>query len=184
MTLTVEDGSVVAGANSYVSVADMEAWAEARNIDLLAVYAATRKITEPTGDDATAAIEGLLINAMDYLESLRGEYQGMKTAKDNPLQWPRSSVIIDGWSLDDDEIPDCLVQAQMRLAYDCAALGDLTPVGDGRVIIHDEVVGAVVTKYADHGNSNPQPQLTAARALIAPLLKSGLFGGAGIAIRV
>jgi hypothetical protein len=169
VAITVEDGSVVTGANSYATVVATKAFAAERGIDLPAV---------------DADIEKLLINAMDYLEGLRSEYQGSKTAKTNPLQWPRSGVVVDGFVVDTDEIPTCLVQAQMQLACDCYELGDLAPVGDGRVVVKERVEGAVEIGYADHGDSNPQPQLTAAMKLLEPLLNSGLFGGAGTAIRV
>ena len=76
-TIIVEDGSVVAGANSYVTEAE------------LTTYAADRGIT------LTAATDVLLIKAMDYIESL--SFIGTKFSEGQSLQWPRSNVYIDGF---------------------------------------------------------------------------------------
>lgn len=169
MSLTVEDGSLPDGANSYVSVSDTRAFALARGLTL------------PTTD---AAVEVLLIKALDYIEALRAEFQGSKLSADQELQWPREGVVVDGYPVDADAIPSVLVKAQMQLACDVASLGTLTPVGDGRVVIKERIEGAVEVQYADHGDSNPQPQLTAARALLAPLLEGGGSEGFGISVRV
>ena len=169
MSLTVEDGSLPHAANSYVSVSDTRIFAVARGIVLPA---------------ADAAVEVLLVKAMDYIEALRGEFQGSKLSAAQTLQWPRSGVAVDGFAVASTEIPAVLPKAQAQLACDVFALGTLTPIGDGRVVIEERVEGAVDVKYADHGDSNPQPQLTAARHLLAPLLLGGESMGFGISVRV
>lgn len=168
MALIVEDGSLPIGANSYVSVSATR------------TFAAARGITLPVTD---AAVEVLLVNALDYIESFRTEFQGNKLSAEQELQWPRSGVVVDGYAVDIDEIPAVLPLVQAQLACDVYTLGTLTPISDGRVVIKERVEGAVEMQYADHGDSNPQPQLTAARALLAPLLGAG-FNGYGIAVRV
>lgn len=88
-TIIVEDGSQVAGANSYMTEAE------------LVTYAADRGVTL-TGDTSV-----LLIQAMDYIEGLN--FKGYKTIVDQNLEWPRSYVVIDGWNeVDSDEIPQAL----------------------------------------------------------------------------
>ena len=169
MSLTVEDGSLPDGANSYVSVSDTRAFATARGIVL------------PVAD---AAVEVLLTKALDYIEALRAEFQGNKLSAAQTLQWPRSGVTVDSFPVAIDAIPDVLPKAQAQLACDVFALGTLMPTGDGRVVIEERVEGAVDIKYADHGDSNPQPQLTAARHLLAPLLLGGESMGFGISVRV
>ena len=170
MALTIENGTVVDGADSYATVEATQAFAAARGLEL------------PATD---TEVEQLLITAKDYLEGLRAEYQGTKTAKENPLQWPRADVVIDGFTVEEDEIPAELVAAQMRLAcYAYENGGTLTATSDGRVVVEERVEGAVDTKYADHGDNSPQPQFPEADALIKPLLRASVFGGAGIAIRV
>jgi hypothetical protein len=170
VALTVENGSLPNEANSYVSVSDTR------------VFAVARGITLPVTD---AAVEVLLIRAMDYIEALRAEFQGSKLSKEQTLQWPRTGVVVDGFPVDDDAIPVCLVQAQMRLAcYAQANGGTLTATSDGRVVIEERVEGAIDVKYADHGDSAPQPQFPEADALLAPLLEGGGSSGFGISVRV
>ncbi len=96
MTLTVEDGTIVANANSYVSTTDFTAYATARGVSL------------------TSGAETLLVQAMDYIESL--SYIGMKYTAAQSLQWPRSNVYIDGYLFAYNDIPQELINAQMQVA--------------------------------------------------------------------
>lgn len=174
MSLTVEDGSLPNGANSYVSVSDTRTFAAARGLSLPA-----------SGAPGDAAIEVLLTTALDYIEALRAEFQGSKLSKSQVLQWPRSGVYIDGFAVGTDEIPACLVQAQMRIAcYAYANGGALTAVSDGRVVVEERIEGAVDIKYADHGDNKPQPQFPEADRLLAPLLDGGSVAGFGVSVRV
>lgn len=95
--IIVEDGSVVANANSYVTVAELQAFAADRGIDTF------------TGDESE-----LLIQAMDYLEIQN--YIGLKLNRDQELQWPRADVYIDGYYLQANTIPKELKNAQMQNA--------------------------------------------------------------------
>ncbi len=95
-TIIIEDGTVVPGANSYVTEAE------------LTTYAADRGIT------LTAATDVLLIKAMDYIESL--SFIGSKGSKGQPLQWPRSNVYIDGFYFVPTTIPPALQTGQIATA--------------------------------------------------------------------
>lgn len=154
MALIIETGAVVTGANSYISVTDAKA------------YAAARGLTLPSTD---AAVEILLIKAMDYIESFRAEFKGTKTAKENPCQWPRSGVTIDGFDIDEDEIPDLLPKAQAQIAVH-AYTQDLMPIGDGREVIKERIEGAIEIEYAQTGDTAPQPWFPVVQALLDPLL--------------
>jgi hypothetical protein len=164
VALVIEDGSGVAGANSYISVSDAQAYATARGLSV-------------------TITEALLIKACDYIESLRAEFQGAKSDPDNALQWPRVGVQVDGFDIDTDEIPDILPKAQAQLACD-AYTRDLMPTSDGRAVTSESVAGAVSVTYSDGGDTAPQPQLTAARALLAPLLDNASGGGYLQTVRV
>ncbi len=96
MSLTVETGVIVANANSYVSTTDFTAYALARGITL------------------TSGAETLLVQAMDYIESL--SYIGTKYTAAQGLQWPRSNVYIDGYLFAYNDIPQELINAQMQVA--------------------------------------------------------------------
>lgn len=159
MALTIEDGSGVAGANSYIDVAAARA------------YAVARGLTLPAAD---GDVEALLIKSMDFIEAYRGDFQGLKTAATNSLQWPRTGVTLDGYPLAEDAIPQVLKDAQAQLAVD-AQNADLMPTGSGREVVMERV-DVVQVQYAESGNTNPQPIFTKAEALLKPLFKSGLFG--------
>jgi len=158
MALTIETGSGVAGANSYVSVVDAQAWVTARGI-------------------AVTVTEALLLKAMDYLESLRAEYQGTKTSSTQALQWPRADVYIDGTLFDANAIPTELISAQCQLACDAYTL-TLLPSGDGREVVKESIVMGLVSKeYSPGSGGAAKPHLRAADAFLAPLLKSAVGGG-------
>lgn len=111
MTLTVEDGSLVTSANSYVSVVDAEAYATARGLTF------------------TADTEQLLVQAMDYLE--QQNFIGIKYTDTQALQWPRSYVYIDTYLFAYDDIPQQLINAQVEIALAIDAgfspLSNITP---------------------------------------------------------
>lgn len=81
-TLIVEDGSVVANANAFVSL-------ETAN-----TYHTLRGNATWTGTDA--AKEAAIIKATFYLDRLR--WKGLKTGVDNPLAWPRYGENTEGWN--------------------------------------------------------------------------------------
>ena len=159
MALTIEDGSGVVGANSYIDVAAARSYAVARGLALPA---------------ADGDVEALLIKAMDFIEAYRGDFQGLKTAATNSLQWPRTGVTLDGYPLAEDAIPQVLKDAQAQLAVDAQNV-DLMPTGTGREVVMERV-DVVQVQYTESGNTNPQPIFTKAEALLKPLFKSGLFG--------
>lgn len=160
MALIVEDGSGVAAANSYVSVAEARAWVGARGLTL------------PAGD---TAVEQLLLKAMDLLESYRSQFSGAKTSASNPLQWPRTGATLDGVALDDDVIPTELKSALIQLAFD-AQTTDLQPTGSGREVVREKI-DVIETEYAKRGSGSITPQLNKALAFLQPLLRvGGAFG--------
>lgn len=109
MTIVVENGSQVPGANSYVSEAELTDYATSRGVTL------------------TASAEVLLLNAMDYIESLN--FIGVKASLDQPLQWPRFDVVIDGYLFPSDAIPDLLKNGLMQTAMSIDAGTDpLSPI--------------------------------------------------------
>lgn len=157
MALTIEDGSIVADANSYVTATEAKAYADARGLSL------------PTAD---ADVEKLLIQAMDYLEAKRAEYQGDKTDPSNQeLQWPRTGVKIDCNDLASNVIPKELKQAQIVLAIEKNSGTDLQPTrSEG--FVKKEVVGPIETEYSEKIGVSVEPTITAVDALLTPLFNA------------
>lgn len=160
IVIVVEDGSIVANANSYVSVSDSRLFAESRGVVL------------PVDDDAIAA---MLIQATDYLQSKECEYQGSRTSREQELSWPRIDVEINGNEFPSDKIPKNVIYAQnylvMALNDGIPIMGNIVP-GD---FVIEETVGPITTKYSDPakvGIGNMAPTLTAVDAALAPLFGS------------
>jgi hypothetical protein len=159
VTIIVEDGSIVANANSYDSLANVRAYAEQRGIEL------------PSSDDELGA---MVIKAMDYLEAL--QYQGLKTdAFMQALQWPRQCVEIDETELADDTIPKQLKNALGALVLAVKEGIVLQPNFKPQDYVIEETVGPITTKYANPIEIGIQTRMTAVDSILAPLLKSKAY---------
>lgn len=97
MALIIEDGSIVANANSYNTDAELVVYAAARNLSLPA--------TETERDV-------LQIKAMDFLNSVEQQYQGRRVSRDQSVSFPRVNVWINDFIVHSDEIPSHLKNAQ------------------------------------------------------------------------
>lgn len=143
MALVVETGAIVTGANTYVSLADFKAWADARGI----TYGTDEVVTQQ------------IYRAMDYIESL--DFKGLKHTETQPLQWPRDMVYIDGYSVDSDEIPN-----QLKLAvYEAIKVeidGDSRLSPDEREVISEKIDSISVTYKSSTGMKRATPALTKA----------------------
>jgi len=167
MALIIEDGSNVAGANSYVDLADCRTYALARGVTLTAV---------------DADLEVFLIKANDYLESFRDKFKGSRTNDDDqPLQWPRSLVYIDSILFDEDSIPQLLIDAQCQLAIEQTNGFDFSPTFDGGFVVLEQV-GPIVQKYSERIRTSTVPKMSTFDALINPLVRVG--AGVGGTLRV
>lgn len=153
MALVIEDGTGVAGANSYVTVEEVRSYSDDRGIDL------------PTED---TDLEKLIVQAMDYLETYRSQYQGEKTDPAQLIQFPREGVVIEGYDLPNNEIPDLLKQAQCQASGD-AYDTDLIP-NEG-ADVKKEKVDVIEVEYADSSMSQG-PTFTKVESLLQPLLTS------------
>jgi hypothetical protein len=99
--LIIEDGSIVANANSFVTDAEFKLYANIRNFDVPA--------TQPDR-------EALLILAMDYLAGKELMMKGKRSDKTQELMYPREYVCIYNEELLKTDIPIQLKKAQMELA--------------------------------------------------------------------
>lgn len=100
MAFTVEDGTVVDGANSYLDVEDADA------IIAEAGYSSTWAATDET------VKETLLVRASLWLDAKHGKrYRGVRsTPSENRLAWPRTGAT------DDEDFPLVAVPLALRRA--------------------------------------------------------------------
>lgn len=157
ITIIIEDGTIVANANSYVSINDLLEYASNRNVDMTAV-----------DEDILASY---LIIASDYMESFISEYKGVRIDLAQELEWPRQYVSIYPYAyLDPEVIPDGIKEAQMQLAIAQFNGIDLNPVRTKPLAILRQV-GPIITKYSDRIGTSPQPKLYAFERLLAPFIR-------------
>jgi hypothetical protein len=159
MPLVIENGSNVAGANSYATRAEIIA------------YAALRGVTIP--DAAGTDVFG--IKAMDYIE--RRKFKGVPTygapTVVQPLQFPRDEIEYQGEWLAADEIPQMLIDAQCEASMLISQGIDLEPNRTAEQAVKREKVGPLETEFFDAAPySATTPRLD---AMLAPLIVG--FGG-------
>lgn len=156
MALIVEDGSLVANANTYVSLAEYKAWADARGV---------------TYSDNDTTVEQQILRAMDYLERLG--FIGNKANENQPLQWPRTEAQIDGYYADATEIPK-EVKTALYEAIKVEADGYSQFTVETRRT-KSETVGDISVTYADNSeNRVVTPALTFAlgKIIVSPSMVS------------
>ena len=116
MALIVEDGTLVSGANSYVSLADAQKYLDDRG-------------------DTTVITEGLLLRAADYINSFRLRFRGFKqTPLTSSMQWPRAYAVIDDYLIPPSVIPDVIPSAQIETAIEFANQRDPYATIDSRIV--------------------------------------------------
>lgn len=132
MAIIVEDGTGVAGANSYASAAAVTAYALDRGIAL------------------PASIDAMIFRAMDYLESFSARFVGVKSDRDQSLSWPRDYVVIDGFDYPSTLLPPALINALSELVIEVNAGSDpFNPPIGSMPVIRERVEGAVEVEYSD-----------------------------------
>ena len=143
MALVVEDGSNVSGANTHVTLAEFKAWADERGITY----------------DNDAKITNHIYRAMDFIE--RQNFQGRKANETQPLQFPRTDVMIDGYYVDANEIPKELkIALYEQINIEHLTFSKLNTV-DRRTI--SESIGDISVTYASNSSSQTDtPALTLA----------------------
>lgn len=169
MALTIEDGSIVANADSYATVVQLRA------------FAAKRGATVPTPD---ADCEKILIKAMDYLATLEDSYKGVRVSATQALSWPREGVSINGFEFPANDIPQQLIDAQCSLAISAMTV-DLLPtgtVGERGAVIRQKV-GSIERAFAEPSSYRSTPALRAANPFLGPLLKGGGSSGSVPVVR-
>ena len=150
MAIVVEDGTVVAAANSYVTIDEFQAWADARGISY--------------GTDFT--ISQQLFRATDYFESL--SFKGVKHTEDQPLQFPRDDLYIDGYAVDSDEIPKevkVAIYELIKIEID----GDSKLSPSEREVTSEQIDSITITYKDNAGMKRSTPALDRAlRKLVQP----------------
>ena len=141
MALVVEDGTLVSGADSYVTLAEFKAWADKRGV----TYGTDSAVTQQ------------IYRAMDYIEGLN--FIGEKSDENQALQWPRDQVVIDGYYIDSAEMPNELkvaVYESIKAEID----GDSRMTASDRRTISEKVGDLPVTSATNADVKRSIPAVT------------------------
>lgn len=160
MALIIEDGTIVAGANSYVTDVEYVAYALARGISL-SVDQTVRETDLVSGRDN-----------LDY--NYEHKLQGERVSCEQELAWPRYDVYLHGCYIASNSIPDQLKSAQMELAIE-SQNNILYKSTDGEVKKKSSQVGSLKIENFE-GNSSKQPYHAKANMIIKPFLESSVNG--------
>jgi hypothetical protein len=121
MAFTVEDGSIVANANAYITV------------EFFREYFVDRGVTAAgldTGAYGAALIQAAIIKATDYVDKRFGlKFKGYKSRSTQALQWPRIDVYDDSdYYISSSTIPKALRYAVAEYSNLARQLLDLMPI--------------------------------------------------------
>lgn len=155
MALVVEDGSVVAGADSYLSLAD------ARTL------AAKYGYVLPEVD---AEAEAALRNGAIYVGLQEPALCGKRVSAAQSLSFPRTGISLYGFPVANNVIPDQVKLAQLIAGAEYGSGAAVRASSDGRVTTMERVEGAVTVQYANNGNTGATITITAAMDALRPLL--------------
>lgn len=165
MTIIVETGAIVAGANSYATVADLRAYAEARH--------------EPIPESNTD-LEKALLDAMTWLATkYSARFIGERVSVQQELDWPRMNAVLpNGHVLDSTLIPRQVFYGQLaaavRIAQGMAGNADRGATTEREV--RSETVGPITTVFENTGRVLDVGSFAEAEAQLATLIpRGGLF---------
>ena len=154
MALIVEDGTIVAGANSFTTDAEFVA------------YAALRGFAIPATE---AERDTLQIRAVDYLSGKELKMKGQRVNKTQELMYPREYVCIFNEELLKTDIPSQLKKAQLELAVQ-AYSSDLLITGTVQNLASFNAVNGTYSESYHSGGSWEQVRTDRADVYLDPLL--------------
>ncbi|HZX51487.1 MAG TPA: DnaT-like ssDNA-binding protein [Pseudomonas sp.] len=143
MALTIEDGSVVPGADSFALASE------------LVTYAANFGRTIPATEGAQ---ESLLRRA--YLQMIALPWKGGAVSPDQTGAWPRYDVKRDKWLVASDIIPAQIKAGQMALATEIHADDLVDPETKTGAVTKERVEGAVEVQYSPASARASKPAAT------------------------
>lgn len=150
MTIIVEDGTGVTGANSYVSLAEYQAYCFQYGVD--------------NSDDAIAEVE--LHKAMDYLEAQN--LKGTQKYPDLDTHFPATDCYINGVLVLDTVVPKQAKRAENEIAL--SIHNGIDPLGINERVIKQDTFGPSTTIYATEDvETNPRIDLYLNPLLDIPL---------------
>ncbi|MBB76526.1 MAG: hypothetical protein CMJ75_18635 [Planctomycetaceae bacterium] len=168
MAITVEDGSGLAGADAYVSVADVDAYLTKYN---------PSTTWDALGDPEK---EAAIVKATRYLDLVYAErWDGVKKTEAQALDWPRYDADYKDHPVPSTEVPQAVKDATAEIAR-WSGENPTTPLintkTDDAAIKRDKIqVGQIVldTTYAGGNESSTDTDFPVVEAILDPLTIGG-----------
>lgn len=170
MAFLLEDGTGLAGANAYTSVAAVLTYLTDRGRE-----------TENSWSTLTSAQqEEYIVRATDYIEKVFNQrWKGWMNSNTQGLTWPRYNALgKEGWHYESDEVPAALAQATAEYAVRAAGLAtselmpDPTTDATGRVVVEKQL-GPLRKKFAENASTRVIKRYPAADRLLRDLVHPG-----------
>lgn len=163
MSITVEDGSIVAGAESYQTVAGADTYHSNRGNTSWAAL-------------ATPAKEQALRKATDYMtQAYRSRWKGFRVDTNQALDWPRAYVYINDYAIS-EEVSSTTIPSEIKAACSELALRASTEelAADLDPAVTSEAIGSLSVSYA--AGTSQVKTYRAIDMILKPYLKSGGSG--------
>ncbi len=137
---------------------------------------ADQGVSNPTFAAVDTLREQWLRKASEYMtNTYRNRWQGQIVEEDQALSWPRYGVIVEGYSIDDDVIPETIKRACAELALRASSADLQADLEQG---VLSEQIGPI---KVDYDRSSPQAKrYKQIEAMLLPYLKSG--GGISVGL--
>jgi len=163
MALTIEDGTVVAAADSYQSLVTARADAANRGLTLNA-------------DDTTA--EQQLRQAYYFLTNIyEPRIQGFRVSPDQTSMLPRTGMVAHNFTIASDSIPQSFLFAQNNIAASVEGGADLSAIKTDADLASFDVKGVYSESYQDGSATPTLPLMPAVSDFIKPYTKTGIGSG-------
>jgi hypothetical protein len=173
MTLIVEDGTGLANANGFVSIATVDAYFTERNAANFALWDAIA--------DGTQA--ELIVTASTYLQNTYGtRWNGRRLAQTQSMDFPRIEIEdLDRFHVDSNSVPVAIEQATAELALKAnteTLMPDITSPG-----VINRISQAVGSLKQDISYQGGRSQIKKFRLVDSLLLAAGLIDPPGTVYR-
>lgn len=169
--LIVEDGTIVAGANSFVSETDLVSFALARGV-----------VLPFTSDPEKDAVAVLGIKGADYLKIM--PWRGELVDPNQPMPFPRKNMDMSP-PFPENAVPVAVVEAQKQLALLVKSGVEIMPTWSGAGFTIKEKVGPIEEMYSEKVGVSKDglPILPGITGLLAPWLIGDMDGAIPVMIR-
>ena len=163
MSIVTETGSGSSTAETLISVVDSDTYHAARG------NATWATIT-------TAQKEQALRRATEFMiQSFTNRWQGYRKTDTQALDWPRYDVVVNGYVIDNDIVPETVKRACAEMAIRAAAGPLIDDLTQG---VTSETVGPIQVTYDK--TSNRKTKYASVEALLQPYLKAGSSATMGL----